>query len=62
VVVETIIFPPLFLSAEPLAANTIAVTTQGDVDLSSFVVSLDGKVFSCVHYPIVSTHIFSLSK
>ncbi|KAJ7862968.1 glycoside hydrolase family 44-domain-containing protein [Mycena leptocephala] len=49
VVVETIIFPPLFLSAEPLAANTIAVTTQGDVDLSSFVVSLDGKSVKIVN-------------
>ncbi|KAF9002619.1 hypothetical protein BDZ89DRAFT_1105191 [Hymenopellis radicata] len=43
VVVESIIIPPLFLSAEPLAANTIAVTSQGDVDFSTFAVSLNGK-------------------
>lgn len=44
VVVESIVIPPLFLSAEPLAANTIAVTTQGDVDFSTFAVSLNGQV------------------
>ncbi|KAJ7231376.1 glycoside hydrolase family 44-domain-containing protein [Mycena rebaudengoi] len=49
VVVETIIFPPLFLSAKPLAANTIAVTTPGDVDLSSFAVSLNGKSVKIVN-------------
>ncbi|KAJ6540491.1 glycoside hydrolase family 44-domain-containing protein [Mycena capillaripes] len=43
VVVESIIIPPLFLSAEPLAANTIAVTTQGDVDFSTFAVSFNGQ-------------------
>ncbi|KAJ7078814.1 glycoside hydrolase family 44-domain-containing protein [Mycena crocata] len=43
VVVESIVIPPLFLSAEPLAVNTIAVTTQGDVDFSTLSVSLNGK-------------------
>ncbi|KAJ7132681.1 glycoside hydrolase family 44-domain-containing protein [Mycena filopes] len=43
VVVESIVIAPLFLSAEPLAANTIAVTTQGDVDLTTLTVSLNGK-------------------
>ncbi|KAJ7665613.1 glycoside hydrolase family 44-domain-containing protein [Mycena rosella] len=43
VVVESIVIQPLFLSAEPLAANTIAVTTQGDVDFSTLAVSLNGQ-------------------
>ncbi|KAJ6546648.1 glycoside hydrolase family 44-domain-containing protein [Mycena vulgaris] len=43
VVVESIVVAPLFLSAEPLAANTIAVTTQGIVDFSTLAVSLNGK-------------------
>ncbi|KAF7303616.1 Endoglucanase A [Mycena indigotica] len=43
VVVQSIVVTPLFLSAEPLAANTIAVTTQGAVDFSTFTVSLNGK-------------------
>ncbi|KAJ6616303.1 glycoside hydrolase family 44-domain-containing protein [Mycena sp. CBHHK59/15] len=42
-VVQSIIIPPEFLSAEPLAANTIGVTTQGAVDLSSITVKLNGK-------------------
>ncbi|KAJ7062139.1 glycoside hydrolase family 44-domain-containing protein [Mycena amicta] len=43
IVVQSIIITPLFLSAEPLAANTIAVTTQGAVDFSTLTVSLNGK-------------------
>ncbi|KAJ7237051.1 glycoside hydrolase family 44-domain-containing protein [Mycena haematopus] len=42
-VVQDIVIPPLFLSAEPLAANTIAVTTQGAVDFSMLTVSLNGQ-------------------
>ncbi|KAF7326765.1 Endoglucanase A [Mycena venus] len=38
-----IVVTPLFLSAEPLAANTIAVTTQGSVDFSTLTVSLNGQ-------------------
>ncbi|KAJ7752639.1 glycoside hydrolase family 44-domain-containing protein [Mycena metata] len=49
IVVESIIIPPLFLSAEPLAANTLAVTTQGDVDFSTFAVSLNGKSIKVVN-------------
>ncbi|KAJ6483205.1 glycoside hydrolase family 44-domain-containing protein [Mycena sanguinolenta] len=48
-VVKEIIIPPLFLSAEPLAANTIAVTTQGAVDLSALTVSLNGKTTNIVN-------------
>ncbi|KAJ6483211.1 glycoside hydrolase family 44-domain-containing protein [Mycena sanguinolenta] len=48
-VVQQIIIPPLFLSAEPLAANTIAVTTQGAVDFSAFTVSLNGKTVDIVN-------------
>jgi hypothetical protein len=44
VVVESIIVAPLFLSAEPFAANTVAVTTQGAVDFSTVGVSLNGQV------------------
>ncbi|KAJ7915005.1 glycoside hydrolase family 44-domain-containing protein [Mycena leptocephala] len=58
VVVESIIIPPLFLSAEPLAANTIAVTTQGDVDFSTFAVSLNGqsvKILDTTTYTPVGT-------
>ncbi|KAJ7814495.1 glycoside hydrolase family 44-domain-containing protein [Mycena olivaceomarginata] len=58
VVVESIIIPPLFLSAEPLAANTIAVTTQGDVDFSTFAVSLNGqsvKILNTTTYTPVGT-------
>ena len=44
VVVQSIVITPLFLSAEPLAANTIAVTTQGAVDFSTMTVSMNGKV------------------
>ncbi|KAJ7876609.1 hypothetical protein B0H13DRAFT_2235986 [Mycena leptocephala] len=58
VVVESIIIPPLFLWAEPLAANTIAVTTQGDVDFSTFAVSLNRqsvKILNITTYTPVST-------
>jgi hypothetical protein len=51
VVVESIIIPPLFLWAEPLAANTIAVTTQGDVDFSALAVSLNRQVISLFQMP-----------
>ncbi|KAF7324981.1 Glycoside hydrolase family 44 protein [Mycena kentingensis (nom. inval.)] len=43
VIVQEIVVTPLFLSAEPIAANTIAVTTQGAVDFSTIKVSLNGK-------------------
>ncbi|KAK6967076.1 endoglucanase A [Favolaschia claudopus] len=49
VVVESIVITPLFLSAEPLAANTIAVTTQGAVDFSDLTVSLNGKAVKIVN-------------
>ncbi|KAF7369391.1 Endoglucanase A [Mycena venus] len=58
VVVESIIIPPLFLSAEPLAANTIAVTTQGDVDFSTMAVSFNGqsvKILNTTSYTPVGT-------
>ncbi|KAJ7604485.1 glycoside hydrolase family 44-domain-containing protein [Roridomyces roridus] len=42
-VVKDIVIAPLFLSAEPLAANTIGVTTQGAVDFSMLSVQLNGK-------------------
>ncbi|KAF8197757.1 glycoside hydrolase family 44-domain-containing protein [Mycena galopus ATCC 62051] len=48
-VVQEIIIPPLFLSAEPLAANTIAVTTQGAVDFSTLSVELNGKAVKIVN-------------
>ena len=35
---------PKFLSAEPIANNLIAVTTQGQVDFSTLTVKLNGKV------------------
>lgn len=38
--------PPQFLSAEPLANNLVAITTQGAVDFSDIQVSLNGKVDS----------------
>ncbi|KAJ7085167.1 glycoside hydrolase family 44-domain-containing protein [Mycena belliarum] len=49
VVVESIVIPPRFLSAEPIAANTIAVTTQGDVDFTKLSVSLNGKAVKIVN-------------
>ncbi|KAJ6466122.1 glycoside hydrolase family 44-domain-containing protein [Mycena vitilis] len=58
VVVESIVIPPLFISAEPLAANTIAVTTQGDVDFSTFNISLNGqavKILNSTTYVPVGT-------
>ncbi|KAH7105896.1 glycoside hydrolase family 44-domain-containing protein [Auriculariales sp. MPI-PUGE-AT-0066] len=39
----SIVIEPKFLSAEPLTSNTIAVTTQGAVDLSTVKVTLAGK-------------------
>ncbi|KAJ3573789.1 hypothetical protein NP233_g2215 [Leucocoprinus birnbaumii] len=41
VVLEEIIVTPEFLSAEPLANNIIAVTTKGNVDLSTVKVALN---------------------
>jgi hypothetical protein len=38
---------PQFLSAEPIANNVLAVTTQGAVDLSKVKVTQNGKVGSC---------------
>ncbi|KAJ7480887.1 glycoside hydrolase family 44-domain-containing protein [Mycena latifolia] len=49
VVVQSIIIAPLFLSAEPIAANTIAVTTQGAVDFSTLSVSLNGQALKVVN-------------
>ncbi|KZP33303.1 carbohydrate-binding module family 1 protein [Athelia psychrophila] len=43
VLVSSIVTEPLFLSAEPLANNIIAVTTQGAVNLSAVEVTLNGK-------------------
>ncbi|KAF7304371.1 Endoglucanase A [Mycena chlorophos] len=43
ILLQTLTIAPLFLSAEPLAANTIAVSTQGKVDFSTLSVSLNGK-------------------
>jgi hypothetical protein len=37
-----IVITPKFLSAEPLIGNTIAVTTQGAVNLSAVTATLDG--------------------
>ncbi|KAJ7829881.1 glycoside hydrolase family 44-domain-containing protein [Mycena olivaceomarginata] len=58
VVVESIIVAPLFLSAEPFAANTVAVTTQGAVDFSTVGVSLNGqavKILNTTTYTPVGT-------
>jgi hypothetical protein len=38
------VLAPKFLSAEPLAGNVIAVTTQGAVNMSQITVFLNGKV------------------
>ncbi len=46
VLVESIVITPEFLSAEPLASNTVALTTKGQVDFSTISVSLNGSV-SC---------------
>ncbi|KAJ7107820.1 glycoside hydrolase family 44-domain-containing protein [Mycena epipterygia] len=57
-VVQSIVIPPLFLSAEPIAANTIAVTTQGAVDLSTLEVTLNGqsaKIVNTTSYVPVGT-------
>ncbi|TFK42363.1 glycoside hydrolase family 44-domain-containing protein [Crucibulum laeve] len=43
VLVASIVITPEFLSAEPLANNVVAVTTQGAVDLTSVKVALNGK-------------------
>lgn len=43
-VVQSIVIPPIFLSAEPIGANTIAVTTQGAVDFSTLEVTMNGQV------------------
>ncbi|KAF7977906.1 hypothetical protein HWV62_2470 [Athelia sp. TMB] len=43
ILVTSIVTAPEFLSAEPLANNIIAVTTQGAVNLSSVAVTLNGK-------------------
>ncbi|KAF5358065.1 hypothetical protein D9756_001355 [Leucocoprinus leucothites] len=43
VLVEEIVVTPEFLSAEPLASNVVAVTTKGEVDLSTVQVTLNGS-------------------
>jgi hypothetical protein len=44
VLVDSITIPPKFLSAEPLAQNVIAVTTQGAVNFSAVSVTLNNAV------------------
>ncbi|EJD41439.1 hypothetical protein AURDEDRAFT_186585 [Auricularia subglabra TFB-10046 SS5] len=44
--VSSIVIEPKFLSAEPLASNIIAVTTQGAVDFSSVKVTLNNATVS----------------
>lgn len=41
---QEIVVTPKFLSAEPITSNVVAVTTQGNVDLSTVQVALNGKV------------------
>lgn len=41
---QEIVVTPKFLSAEPITSNVIAVTTQGNVDLSAIQVALNGNV------------------
>ncbi|KAF5330498.1 hypothetical protein D9619_005404 [Psilocybe cf. subviscida] len=43
VLVDEIVITPKFLSAEPITSNVVAVTTQGNVDLSTVKVALNGK-------------------
>ncbi|KJA27031.1 glycoside hydrolase family 44 protein [Hypholoma sublateritium FD-334 SS-4] len=49
VLVEEIVIPPLFLSAEPILDHIVAVTTQGAVDLSTISVSLNGNAVKIVN-------------
>ncbi|KAJ7448690.1 glycoside hydrolase family 44-domain-containing protein [Mycena galericulata] len=63
-VVQEIVVTPLFLSAEPLAANTIAVTTQGAVDISTLSVNLNGqsvKILNTTTYVPVGTPSLSVT-
>ncbi|KAF8315612.1 hypothetical protein DL93DRAFT_842355 [Clavulina sp. PMI_390] len=46
VVLSELIVTPLFLSAEPLAQNLLAVTTQGAVDLTKVTAKLSGKALT----------------
>lgn len=41
---QELVVTPLFLSAEPLGQNLIAVTTQGAVDLTAVKVTLNKAV------------------
>ncbi|TFK30099.1 hypothetical protein FA15DRAFT_197786 [Coprinopsis marcescibilis] len=43
VLVGEITIAPEIISAEPLASNTIAVTTKGEVDIASIAVKLNGR-------------------
>ncbi|TCD68984.1 hypothetical protein EIP91_009206 [Steccherinum ochraceum] len=43
ILVDSIVVPPLFLSAEPIGANVISVTGQGDIDYTTLQVKLNGK-------------------
>ncbi|KAF8969727.1 glycoside hydrolase family 44-domain-containing protein [Flammula alnicola] len=49
VLVNEIVIPPLFLSAEPLANDIIAVTTQGAVDLTDIHVALNGQAVNILN-------------
>ncbi|KAF8912036.1 glycoside hydrolase family 44-domain-containing protein [Gymnopilus junonius] len=48
VLVSEIAITPKFLSAEPLANNVLAVTTQGAVNLTDVHVALDGKAIKII--------------
>ncbi|KAG8841405.1 hypothetical protein FRB96_007780, partial [Tulasnella sp. 330] len=48
--ITDIVVPPLFLSAEPLGQNLIAVTTQGAVDLTQLKVTLNNSTIAITNH------------